>query len=176
VPSPPPRCRRASKRGAAADDAGLPPRFQAGRRRRRCVIATTNAAALSPLRPQPRHRRRRAIAVTARGAASTVATPPPPLPGCQAAPHLHRATQRRHANAATAIATALPVVTALTSPLLDRGRLARGTLANKWRGLCEQTAGVVGQWTDSHDLSGDGGSNSEYRRSEKYERISMGVS
>ncbi len=27
--------------------------------------------------------------------------------------------------------------------LIDRGRLARGTLAKKWHGLCEQTAGVL---------------------------------
>ena len=32
---------------------------------------------------------------------------------------------------------------------LDRGRLARGTLANKWRGISEQTAGVRTTKNDS---------------------------
>ena len=46
---------------------------------------------------------------------------------------------------------------------LHCGRLARGTLANKLRGLCEQTAGVVGtiHTVERNWIEGERGQNTE---------------
>jgi hypothetical protein len=120
LPPPPPllplRCCRTSCRGAAANEAVLPLRCQAGRRCR-AAAATAAAALLPPPRycrhpaavlpvatallppPLPRcHHRCRAVAT-----AATAALPWPPLPCCR---HCHR----RHANATAAPNGLLPVL------------------------------------------------------------------
>ena len=108
LPPPSPRCCHASCRGAAANDAVLPPQCQAGHCHRAAVATAT--APLLPPRCCHAARRRHPTAVLLPSlprcyrhlrAAAAIAVPPPPLPRCC---RFHRCA----ATTANAIALTLP--------------------------------------------------------------------
>ncbi len=146
-PPPPPRCHRTSCRGAAANDAALPPRCQAGR----------PATALPPPLPLPRYCRHRAIAANLLPrcpppppccrcrcrAATVVATPPAPLPCC-----------RRHRRAAAASALTPP-----PPPRAIQAQVVLGKTEGMVDGWCWGWRGGVADYWDTKNKKGEGKKN-----------------